>query len=175
MSDLQETRNRKKENNLIMMAWENLEVSIGVATLATLTVICFMQVVARYVFQYSFRWSEEISRFLVVWCTFGGSAYAFRKGAHVSITFVVDRLPGKVHSLVWVFSRLATILFFAVLGYNGWLHTIQQFVNKQVAPATRLPVAIPYSAVPIGCVLIILRLIYQLIAEIRKQKVGDKQ
>ncbi len=172
MSDLQETQNRKKENNLIMMAWENLEVSIGVATLATLTVICFMQVVARYVFQYSFRWSEEISRFLVVWCTFGGSAYAFRKGAHVSITFVVDRLPGKMHFLVWIFSRLVTILFFAILGYNGWLHTVQQFANKQVAPATRLPVAIPYSAVPIGCVLIILRLIYQTVKEVKGQGGG---
>ncbi|MFZ5946228.1 MAG: TRAP transporter small permease [Bacillota bacterium] len=146
--------------------WDNIEVSICLISMLLVTVITFAQVVGRYVFSHSFGWSEEISRFLVVWITFGGSAYAFRKGAHIGVTALINKIPGRYRFYVYLMTRLITIFFFIVLGYHGLLHTMQQIANGQVAPATRLPIAIPYSAVPIGSALVIIRLLDQTVREL---------
>ena len=153
----------------IRVMWEHLEVSICMITMTLMVVIVFAQVVGRYVFNYSFSWSEEIARFLMVWITFAGSAYAFRMGAHIGVTAIVERLPGKLGVYVKLLARVLTIVFFLVLGYYGWHHTAHQFAMGQVAPATRIPVAIPYSAVPIGSFLVIIRLIDQAIQDFKNR------
>ncbi|KJS83664.1 MAG: hypothetical protein JM58_12380 [Peptococcaceae bacterium BICA1-8] len=155
-----------KGTSKIRYVWANLELSICFVSMVLVTVITFAQVVGRYVFSHSFGWSEEVSRFLVVWITFGGSAYAFRKGAHIGVTALINRVPAKFRFYLYLFTRFVTIFFFIVLLYHGWLHTLQQIINGQVAPATRLPIAIPYSAVPIGSALVILRLLDQTVREI---------
>jgi TRAP-type C4-dicarboxylate transport system permease small subunit len=157
----------------LRLMWENLEVSICLITMSFMVIIIFAQVISRYVFNASFSWSEEIARFLMVWVTFAGSAYAFRKGAHIGITALVEALPNNYGFYVKLLSRFLTILFFIVLGYYGWEHTAQQLAIGQVAPATRLPVAIPYSAVPIGSILVIIRVVDQTIEDIRgRHKLG---
>jgi len=154
--------------------WENLEISICVITMTAMVIIIFAQVIGRYVFNYSFSWSEEIARFLMVWMTFAGSAYAFRKGAHIGVTAIVDALPTHLGFYVKLLSRALTIFFFIVLGYYGWQHTYTQITLGQVAPATRLPVAIPYSAIPIGSFLVILRLIEQTFFDLKnRHNAGD--
>ncbi|MDW7677110.1 MAG: TRAP transporter small permease [Bacillota bacterium] len=153
----------------IRLMWEHLEVSICMITMSLMVVIVFAQVVGRYVFNYSFSWSEEIARFLMVWITFAGSAYAFRMGAHIGVTVIVERMPRKIGAYIKLLARVLTIIFFLVLGYYGWHHTVQQYVMGQVAPATRIPVAIPYSAVPIGSFLVIIRLIDQAIHDYKNR------
>lgn len=130
------------------------------------------QVVFRYGFHHSFSWTEEVSRFFIVWMTFGGSAYAFRKGAHMGVEALVQKLSPRGQFIMLIFSRVSTIVFFLFLGYFGLQHTVQQYLNHQLAPSTRLPIAIPYSALPIGSVLVILRLVDQMIHEL---KTGTKE
>jgi len=161
---------KNKQSNKLLAFWGNLELSICLVSMVLMTLITFVQVIGRYVFNHSLGWSEEICRFLVIWITFGGSAYAFRKGVHIGVTALVNIMPSKLRFLINLFSKLATIFFFVVLAYYGWLHTAQQIVNGQVAPATRLPIAIAYSAVPIGSVLVIIRLVEETIREFIKNR-----
>ncbi len=165
----EEVTSTESKNKLRLM-WENLELSICLVTMVAMTVIVFAQVVGRYLFSYSFGWSEEIARFLVIWVTFGGSAYAFRKGAHIGVTAVVEALPKNLRFYVNIISRILTIIFFIVLGYYGLEHTLNQYALGQLAPATRLSVAIPYSAIPIGSFLVILRLLDQSIQDIKARR-----
>lgn len=87
---------QSNQKSLLRLAWEQLELSICLVAMVAMTIIVFAQVIARYVFHNSFEWAEEISRFLVVWITFGGSAYAFRKGAHIGVTAMVYNGPIKL-------------------------------------------------------------------------------
>lgn len=164
----------KSPTSKLHFAWENIELSICLICMVAMTAITFVQVIARYVFLNSLTWAEEICRFLVVWLTFAGSAYAFRKGAHVSITALADRLPNKLRVILNILISLVTIFFFVVLLYYGWEHTYQQILNGQVAPATRLPIAISYLAVPIGSLLVILRLAYDFFKMLKNLKAGVK-
>lgn len=151
----QESKNQKENYTLI----QKIEIIIPLSCMILMTIIAFVQVVARYVFGFSFSWAEEINRYLVIWVTFVGSAAAFRMGAHVSVSAMVNILPVNIGSKVKMFSQLITLVFFIILGYFGLVHTINQTINLQVGPATRLPMAIPYSAVPIGSLLVIIYLL----------------
>lgn len=154
LSNNQENKKQKDNSTLI----QKIEIIIPLSCMILMTAITFIQVVARYIFGFSFRWPEEISRYLVIWITFVGSAVAFRRGAHVSVSALVNILPTNIRNHVRFISRLITIVFFVILGYYGLLHTINQTIHLQVGPATRIPMAVPYSAIPIGSALVIIYL-----------------
>lgn len=112
-----------------------------VATLALLTLIAivFANVVGRYGFSYSLSWGNETAIWLFVGVIFLAVPLAHRNRAHLSIEFLVERLPPKPRSLAIyvsdVFVAYATILLLTgatsliqlvggvnyVLGVPGWV------------------------------------------------------
>jgi len=77
-----------------------------------MTVDIFVQVVMRYVFSSPFMWAEEVARYLLVWISCLGSAYAVRKGMHISIAFVKDMFPSPVRVLLTISSHVIVMLFY---------------------------------------------------------------
>ena len=57
---------------------ERLEEGLIAFLLTVMTLITFTQVVARYVFNYSFVWALELNTFLFAWLIFLGVAYGVR-------------------------------------------------------------------------------------------------
>lgn len=143
-----------------MKLWENTEIGICLAAMVLMMLITFVQVICRYGFGFSFSWAEEVCRILLVWVTFGGSAYAFKVGAHIGVEAIVNVLPPKIKLVVVCLSRLITLIFFVIVAYYGTIFTMNQLAIGQLTPALRMPVAVGYIAVPIGSVLVLLRLLY---------------
>ncbi|HNZ41250.1 MAG TPA: TRAP transporter small permease [Bacillota bacterium] len=160
-------RSKKESGNPIIWVWENIEISICLISMVLMTVFTFSNVVLRYIFGSSIAWAEEVSSFLIIWLTYGGSAYAFRMGAHIGIEALVDKLPPKAKHIVRIANNILTIAFFVLLAYYSWNYMTQQIANNQLTPVTRVSVAYPISAVPIGSALVIARVIYQTIQEIK--------
>ena len=73
----------------------NLEGYFCVGSLAVMSVVIFWQVVCRYVLKSSLPWSEELSRYLLVWTSFIGGAYGVRLGAHIGVEAFTLLLPKK--------------------------------------------------------------------------------
>ncbi len=57
-----------------------------------MTCVTFAQVVARYVFNYSFVWALELVTYLFAWLIFLGMAYGVRVGAHIGVDALVKTL-----------------------------------------------------------------------------------
>ena len=53
------------------------------------------QVISRYVFASPSSWTEEIARFLLIWISLLGAAYAFRSGMHLALDVLPKKLQGK--------------------------------------------------------------------------------
>ena len=51
----------------------------------------FVQVILRYAFDSPLTWSEELARYLMIWCAFLGWVIASRNDTHLAMTFVVDK------------------------------------------------------------------------------------
>ena len=116
-------------------------------TLSSMIVLITAQVIFR-VFFTALSWSEELSRYLLVWSSFIGASVAFKKGAHIAVTFAVDLLPAHVQKLVQSLSCILMALFFGVtIWYSIFLFNVQVF---QVSPAMGLKMRYIYMVIPIA-------------------------
>jgi TRAP-type C4-dicarboxylate transport system permease small subunit len=99
-----------------------IERAIDAAAIVTFSGI-FLCVIAQVVFRYAFNspltWSEELARYLFIWCAFLGWIVASRRHSHLAMTFVVDRLPRAGRLTLAVLVQLATLLFAWLLGTRG--------------------------------------------------------
>ena len=78
------------------------------------------QVIFRYVLEISVPWTEELARVLFVLAMFLGIAIAIRRGEHVVVSFLLDRLPARVRALVGLTFDLAILVFLVVLAIGCW-------------------------------------------------------
>src|SRR3972149_6676702 len=84
-----------------------------------MTAGAFVNVITRYVVQYSLAFTEEIVVSLFVWLTLLGSAVAFREGSHLAFTYLVDRAPpaGR-RAALWLSATLSVLLFVLLIYYG---------------------------------------------------------
>lgn len=131
-----------------------------------MTVVIFMQVVMRYVFMAPFAWSEELSRYLLVWISCLGSAYAVRKVMHINIVFVKNLFPDTVKTLMSISSHVIVMLFFVFCLYHGWIDSIEEWAQRTAA--MQIPMTFPKLAIPVGFGLMVLFNTELLIEDIKR-------
>ena len=98
------------------------ERSIDAAAIVAFTGIflcVFLQVILRYVFNSPMTWSEELARYLFIWCAFLGWIIASRRNSHLAMNFAIERLPQRVQAGIAAAIQLATLLFAWILGTSG--------------------------------------------------------
>ena len=99
---------------------EHFEAIIIVALMALMSVLIGVQVFMRYVMGASLSWSEELARYLFIWMTYLGVAYAVRKNAHIRVTMLTDKLPDHLKAWVSVFTGVIFAGFAVFVMYQGW-------------------------------------------------------
>jgi TRAP-type transport system small permease protein len=116
--------------------------------LAGMTVLISWQVFARFVMGTPLSFSEEIARFLMIWLTMLGAAYALRYNALLSVDLLPELLTGRRKFLLSLVAHGISTVFFVVLVSYGW--DIAQAVSYQSAPATGLSMFWPMLALAAG-------------------------
>ena len=69
------------------------------ATLTLMTVVTILQILCRMWFR-ALTWSEELTCFLLVLASFLGTAVAFKRGAHLAVSFLLDALPRQLRKVI---------------------------------------------------------------------------
>lgn len=139
----------------IMNDWvERLISWATMAAMAVMGVIIPYEVLGRKVLGTMPSWSGEISCFALAWASMLGAAVGLRRGYHVGMTFVLERLPRRPARLLKLAGTACTMLVLGVLAVYG---VKQVAVNAhQVSPAMGIPMAIPYTAIPLGALAMLL-------------------
>ena len=114
---------------------------------AAMVIVTTLQVIFRGFFD-ALSWSEELSRYLLVWGTFFGATLAYKRGNHIAVTFVVDLLPEKIRTGFQILSYLLSLIFFAIIAVQG-VKMIQLQVF-QISPAMSVPMKHVYLAIPLS-------------------------
>jgi TRAP-type transport system small permease protein len=115
-----------------------------------------LQVIAR-VFFTALSWSEEITCFLLVYASLVGAAVAFKRGAHIAVTFIAERLPVGSQKALAVLVHFLGIVFFVVIAFYGVL--LMKAESHQTSPAMMIPMVWIYMIFPIIGVVVILHLL----------------
>ncbi len=92
-----------------------LEDLLGVACMMLLVVITFGNVVVRYLTDYSFAWTEEISIAVMVIMTLAAASAAIARDRHIRIDFFMDRGTAARRRRLVMFGALVVCVFFAIL------------------------------------------------------------
>jgi TRAP-type C4-dicarboxylate transport system permease small subunit len=148
---------------------DRLEEGACVLVFAVMTVVAFVNVITRYVVQYSLAFTEELVVSLFVWLTLLGSAIAFREGTHLAFTFVVERAPRAARrGALWLAAALNVALFGLLLYYG-----VRQIQSERLLGTTSEALAVPqwwYTAgIPVFSILIIVRIVQ---AAVRAHRAG---
>src|SRR5438045_9729394 len=77
------------------------------------------QVVSRYVFDRPLVWSDELARYLFVWCAFLGWIVAARRRSHLAIGVLSDRCGPRGRSILAIVAAAATFAFATLLFVSG--------------------------------------------------------
>ena len=120
---------------------------------AVILLITILQVILRYVFNESIIGGNELMEGLFIYTTAIGAAVAVRRRQHISISYLVERLPA-------ILQRLDDIAVHALIAFlNGVMifYSIRWItkVGGNESPVMRVPEWIFQISIPIGCGLVI--------------------
>jgi TRAP-type C4-dicarboxylate transport system permease small subunit len=121
-----------------------------------MSVIVLLQVFFRFVIYMPFPWSEEIARYLMIWVGMIGSFVALRKGRHIGVTFLMERIPAAVARVLNPLIQIVLVGFLAVIAAQGGKLAVLNATQK--SPAMMIPMIYPYLAIPVGAALMILEM-----------------
>lgn len=134
-----------------------IENTLGVMFLTGMVGLIFMQVVLRYVFDNALNWSEEMARYMMIWCTGFGIAAGVRLSSHIGIQAIVDALPKAPSNVVRFVCDIIVLCIFAFLAYVAVLFALSAKASGQLTPSLRIPIFYVYSALPVSFAFCVIR------------------
>lgn len=134
--------------------------SILILMMAIMSIIIIMQVLFRLLNLAVMTWTEELARYLMIYITFLGMAYACKSKELARIEYLDSMLRGLPRKIIGVFVLLVQISFFSATFTAGI--EIMKKVFAQKSPAMQISMAIPYGAMMIGCLFALINCIYDL-------------
>jgi len=144
-----------------------VEAYITAFILGAATIIMTIEIIGRYIFAHSFPWSEELVRYGFVWFTLLGASYAVREKGHIVVDGVLKVLPNRVAAIVERIGELIWLAFSVYITYVSWRYTAFIYTARSVSTTTKIPMAFIYAAIPVGFALIVVRIIFGWIKELR--------
>ena len=157
----------KKDSFLgkLVYGYDKLEEYVLCASLVVTTLIIFVQVIMRSVFNSSLTWSEELTRYIFIWQIWMGVSIAQKDKAHIKVKSFVKNQKG-----IAVVDVIATILLIAfnIFLVTSGIDLVQQMITRgNVSSAMRMPMWIVYIVLPLASGIFTLRLIGQVVEDIK--------
>ncbi|MGD8227300.1 MAG: TRAP transporter small permease [Desulfobacteraceae bacterium] len=122
--------------------------------LGAMALVVFLQVLFRYVLHLPLFWTEEFARYCLVWASLLGAAIALKRGEHIAVTFLLDTFPKRAARVLSMVAQASVILILAVMVWGGIKLVL--VTSAQISPALRISMAVPYLALPVGAVIMLI-------------------
>lgn len=147
-----------------------IEFVVGAVLLAIITFLVFIAAVMRF-FGHPLIWSVDLAQLLFIWLCFIGAARAMRERAHLGVDFLVRLFPFGTRRVIETGLALLFIAFLLVLATEGYKLTLLNW--QRVFGDSGLSYAWVTIAVPIGCVVVAISILSNLILSWRSGKGQD--
>ena len=100
---------------------QRMEENFLALLLATITLVSFAQVIARYGFNTGWGGTLEFTRILFAWMILFGMSYGVKTGTHLGVDAVIRLFPKPLFKSVALFGALCGILYGVILLSADWL------------------------------------------------------
>ena len=116
---------------------------------------------------------EELAIWSFIWLSYLSVPLLIKERANIRITLFFDAMPRRIQNMLWVLDEALFLVFTGVLAYLCYNLSMMQIAKPQFSPAIGLSYAFPYAVLPISFILMSIRLIQNLIRQIRETGILD--
>ncbi len=152
---------RHRETSLFI----NLISIVSNLSLVFMFVIVMIGVFSRYIMSSPLFWTDELSRYLMIFMVFLGGTLSFRAKKHPSLTFLIDKLPTKIRTYWDIGVDILLITVLVLLLYGGLRMMFQKPIGR--TPALRIKYTWAYLAMPLGSACMIIENIWRIVNRIK--------
>jgi TRAP-type C4-dicarboxylate transport system permease small subunit len=108
--------------------------------------------VLRYINGTSLQWANEVPELLFPWLVMSGVVLAALQGAHITTSFLVDKLSVAARRFFGVVGWLVVAVLYATLSLATW--RMLEIVHDEKSPILQIPGSVTYACVMTGMVLL---------------------
>ncbi len=141
-------------------------------TMASMTFIVLLGVVFRYVLRMPLSWTEELSRYLMIWSASLAISIGIKEKGHVGLTVLIDNAKSKTLRII-----LETAIFFVTLVFLAIMtyYSIQMVIEAkwQISQGLGISMVLPTLAIPVAMIIGLVQLIARYILDIGKPGPAD--
>jgi len=147
----------------IMTVVETVFTAIAALCAALMMLLTSADAFSRYALNSPLLGAYEITeKYLMVAAIFLGLAYAYRGGAFIRVTFLVDRLSGRARLVADYFAYLVTLGFAFVIIYATAQQSLRSLGDATTLNTLPIPTGPAYCIVPLGFLAMTLLLVADL-------------
>jgi TRAP-type C4-dicarboxylate transport system permease small subunit len=159
--------------NRLVERLERMQIWITFALVSVITVCVSVQVFVRYVLQKPlFLWSEEMSRFLLIWMVFLGIGVGVKNDAHFAMDVLPPLLGRRWGAAVRLFNDLCMGAILVLLILAGL--RFSWFGFFQYSPNMEILMAWVFIAIPLGGILALIYLVDRIQQRVRDFRSGGQ-
>lgn len=139
--------------------YDEIESSICVLIIVFMLAILTYQVVARYIFQISYPWIDELSRYALIWFAYLSASYAIIPNAHIKIDLFLKIWPKAWRPYIKLFSNVIFFVYCIAVAYfsTTWIMGLAR--TGTVSMGVGVSMALFSSIIPISHVFMAIRLV----------------
>ncbi len=158
---------------------ENLEKPLMIFGLLGSIMLIVYQCLGRYILGEFFPgmhvpiWTEELARFLFILATYTAIPLTIKSRSNIRVDIIYDKLSPRVQGISWIVVDIAFIILATAIFVTSLDYLELQFKRKQLTAALGIPYYIPYAILPIGFGLMIIRLVQDIVRQIKESGMVD--
>ncbi|RKJ47107.1 TRAP transporter small permease [bacterium 1XD8-76] len=130
--------------------------------IAVMTCIVLLQVSTRFLPVKNPSWTEELSRYIMIYIAYIGASIGIREWTNVGVDFVLNRLSKVGKFVVNAVIRIAILVFWCVVIYLS-VKIFPKTGMRQYSASMKFPIFYAQLAIVIGAVLSIIQSVIQVI------------
>jgi C4-dicarboxylate transporter DctQ subunit len=153
--------------NAVDNVLSRIEECIVAVGISSASVVLFVNVVLRYVFNSGWEWAEEVARYTIVWLVFLGGSICARKGMHLAVDALTVRMKPGGQRAVRIVVDAVCIVFCAFLVVCGKDLVDLARETEQLTAALEIPIYWVYLAIPTGGALMAVRFAQDLVKAVK--------
>ncbi len=122
-----------------------------ILSFTVLSVCVIWQVFSRYLLGNPSTWTEETSRFAVIWLSLLGTAYGCGRMEHMAYDMLREKLSGaKLLAHMRAVAALVLVFSVAVFVYGGFKLVLRAGEFGQLSATLEVPMSWVYACIPIA-------------------------
>jgi TRAP-type C4-dicarboxylate transport system permease small subunit len=165
----------KKFNVIFDHLIDSLAFIAGSFIFVMMGIECY-EVVSRYFFQRPTIWSVEFCEYMLFLLAFLGTTWVLKKGAHINVTILLERLRPRTRIYCNLFSSFMGILISLIIFWFSLKTSVENYVvGVKIVKTYALPKWIFLSFISLGYLLLLIEFVRQFSGHLKSLRLKETE